>query len=532
MSQLPAINRTAGARGSRRMAVVLRAWLGLSFVIAASAQVDHMRRGVEFLEKGESASALAELQQAGRLRPYNGELQNLIGIALSQLNRLDEANEHYSAAIRLKPMLATARKNLGFNYMRLKQYAAASTELRAALTLDPNDRFAQYYAGMVELATSHSAEALNHFARCRDLIANDLPTSFEAAMASLRLNRTKDALELIAPVEAKLTEKQVYDLAVQLAFQHEYPAAIERFRRLSTSDPRSWTARFNLAVALIQAQHPGDAIPLLEQVAAERPTDASVLSLLGSAREAAGDTARALDAYQRALAADPESSDRYLDYTRLLMELDRYDESSQLLLDGLKFVKDSYALQMRLGSVRMTTGDYERARAAFAAALQEHPEIPLAYVAMARSYFKQGRDAEAVKVLAEAHEKLPPDFLLEYYLGLELSRVDRNAEAATAFERSIGLNANVAEPHYELGRLYLRLDRLKEASAQLLRVIELAPGHANAYYQLSRIYGKLGATEKAHAMAERTRQLKQQQREDGLSAQRKRLEAFQPVAQP
>ena len=510
----------------------MRVFAGLVFTLAAWAQADHMRRGVEFLKQGDPAQALTELRQAARTQPDNGELQNLMGIASSQLSRFDEANEHYRAAIRLNPSLATAHRNLGFNYLTLKQYPAAMTELRAALAIDPNDRFAHYYMGMAELAADHVTEALDHLARCRDLVANDPPTSFNAAMASLRLNRTQDALDLVAPVEVHLTEKQVYDLAVQLAARQQYPAAIERFRRLSARDPRSWTARYNLAAALIQSGQPSDAIPLLEQVAAERPAEAPVLSLLGSAREAAGDTAKALEAYQRALAADPESSDRYLDYTRLLMELDRYDESSQLLLDGLKFVKDSYALQMRLGSVRLTTGNYEQARAAFGAALKEHPELPLAYIAIARSYFKEGRDADAVRVLAQAHEKLSPDFLLEYYYGLELSRLDRGEEAAAAFERSVRLNPDVAEPRYELGRLYVRLNRLEEARGQLERVIELAPGHANAYYQLSRIYTKLGATEKAHVMAERTRQLKQEQREAGLSAQRKRLETFQPVQEP
>ena len=501
----------------------------LCFCALSLAQTESLRRGVELFREGDYQAALDEFQQAGRLHPNNAAIQNFIGIALTKLDRVQEANEHYKMATRLSPSLAAPHKNLGFNYLTLRQYDSAEKEIKAALAIDPNDHFLHYYAGMVYLATGRDAEALEHLDRSKELLANDAVTSFEAAKACLRQNRIDDALKLIAPVAGQLTTKQEYDLAVLLASRQLYPQAIERFRRLVARDPQSWGNRYNLAVVLLSAKQTAEASSLLEALAGEHPDDANLFSLLGSAYEAGEDLPRALEAYQKAVKADPENPNRYLDYTRLLLDLDRFDESSQFILDGLKVVKDSYALKMRLGTVRLMTGKYEEARKAFGEAVQEHPEIPLAHIAMARSYFKEGRDADAVKVLEAAHEKLTPDFMLEYYYGLELSRLDRNAEAAAALERSVHLDSGVAEPHYELGRLYVRLNRTEAARSEFERVIQLAPQHANAYYQLSRIYMALGETDKARALAARTRALKQSQREEGLKAQRKRLDAFQPV---
>ena len=56
---------------------------------------------------------------------------------------------------------------------------------------------------------------------------------------------------------------------------------------------------------------------------------------LGSAFEMQEKMPEALEAYRAAAVADPSNPDRTLDYTRLLMDMDRYDEAIQFIQSGM-----------------------------------------------------------------------------------------------------------------------------------------------------------------------------------------------------
>lgn len=504
------------------------AFLLLAAWAAPQAPDPRLQKGLALFQQEHYTEAFVEFEAAARAHPGNAAIENVLGITATKLGRIEQANQHYRRAIRLDPKLAAAHKNLGFNLLNGKQYVEAETQLKTALTLDGADPFPHLYLAMLYLASGRDKDAIERLAPARALLVNEPAVACDMVKACVRAGRAAEGLALAADLEQKaaFSVSQEYELAALLYAKQLYPESVERFRRIAAAS-NSWGNRYNLAIALTAARQGAEAVKVVEALAAERPQDPNVLSLLGSAYEASDQPRQALDAYQRAVRADPENPDRYLDYSRLLMDLDRYDESEQFVREGLNAVRDTYALHMRLGSVQMMAARYDQARASFHEAIAAHPEIPLGYVALARTYFKEGQDEEAAKVLTAARAKLPPDFLLEYYTGLALSRVDRKAEAAAALEAAVRLNGAVPEPHYELGKVYFATDRIEAARAEFERTIQLAPAHANAHYQLSRIYTRLGQSEKAREMADKTRELKRLQREEGLRAQRARLKGLE-----
>jgi tetratricopeptide (TPR) repeat protein len=95
---------------------------------------------------------------------------------------------------------------------------------------------------------------------------------------------------------------------------------------------------------------------------------------------------QALEAYRAAIVADPSNPDRTLDYTRLLMDTDHYDEAIQVVQTGMGEAAATAPLQLRLGAIEMVKGDYAAAREAFQAALTTDPELDAAYVGLAQTY--------------------------------------------------------------------------------------------------------------------------------------------------
>lgn len=520
-------------RAFLRRGLVALAALFLLFGSFARAQEAHVQNGVNYLKQQQFAKALEEFQLAHSAHPDDATIDNLIGITETQLGHPEEANRWYKRAIDRRPDEAAPHRNLGHNYLMEKQYTTAEKELKAAERLDPQNPFAHYYLAQLYLETSRDADAVSQLQPAHALLENDPASLFLMAQACVRLGKEAEATDLIHSMEAsgKLGPSEEYKLGALLTSKRMYPEAAERFRVLVRLQPDSWQSKFDLAIALVNDNQLQEAIAVLSPLASQHLGDARPLTLLGALYEATDQLPKALDAYASAVQVDPENPDTYLDYTRLLMDLNRYGEAARIVEQGMKGTPDSYALHLRMGSIEMTQGQFQTARQSFEQAIAEHPEIALGYIALAEGYMRDGKDEQAVKVLSAARQKLPPDAMLEYLYGLTLSHLNRAQEAAAAFKRSIALNPRVAESHYELGKLDLQMGKEQEARTEFEQVLAIAPEHANAHFQLSRIYAHLGETKKSKEMAAATQALLQKQRQAALQAQKKRLGSFQKVPQ-
>jgi tetratricopeptide (TPR) repeat protein len=235
-----------------------------------------------------------------------------------------------------------------------------------------------------------------------------------------------------------------------------------------------------------------------------------------------------LEAYRAAAVADPSNPDRTLDYTRLLMDMDRYDEAIEFIQSGVTGTAATSPVKLRLGAVEMIKGDYAAARDAFNAALADNPELDAGYVGLAQTYARQGNDAEAIRILEAARSRRPGRYLLEYYFGLLASRLGREDEAIVALERAAQLEPASPDPSFELGKIYASKQDWPDARKAFEHVVGLNPRFAAAHYQLSQVYAHLGLHAESQREAQETRSLVNIQREEVLRKQRERAGGFQP----
>jgi tetratricopeptide (TPR) repeat protein len=514
-----------------RIRTVASAFLLIALASSLHAQPTALDDGVRLVREGHFDQALVKLEEAHRLAPRDPIIENLLGIAETQLGHIDEAASHYRNAIRLDPGQAAPYRNLGFNLLTAKKYASAESELREASRLNPNDPFAHYYLFRLALATNHDADALDQAAHSGNLIENDSDADAGLIEAEVRMGRIDEASSRINSMETanQLSSVREYAIAVLLSRHAFYGQAVHCFQRIASLDP-SWESRYNLALALLYGGQFAEASALLTTLHNERPANADILSFLGSAFEMQQKMSEAMEAYRAAALADPSNPDRTLDYTRLLMDMDRYDEAIQFIQSGMSETAATSPLQLRLGAVEMIKGDYAAARDAFNAALAENPELDAAYVGLAQTYARQGNDIEAIRILQAARSKRPGRYLLEYYFGLLASRLGRENEAIVALERAEQLEPKSPDPSFELGKLYGSKEDWPRARKAFEHVVELNPKFAPAHYQLSHVYAHLGLQSAAEQEAQQTHTLMNIQRDEALRKQREQAGSFQPQA--
>jgi len=491
------------------------------------AQDAALNQGVELIREGHFEQALPKLEEAHRLAPRNPTIENLLGIIETKLGHVDVANGHYRAAIALDPSQPAPHRNLGFNLLTAKNFSAAAPELREASRLDPKEPFAHYYLLCLALATGRDADAMEQAPPAGRLIDNDAEIAAQLAEAEIRTGQVDAAMALIARFEesGQLLPQREYRIAVLLAQRSFYSQAVNCFRRIASANP-AWQNRFNLALALLYDKKADEAATILTALHAETPNNSDILTFLGSADEMLEKMPEALEAYRAAAAADSSNPDRMLDYTRLLMDSDHYDEAIQVIRSGMGNSSSAVPLQVRLGAIEMIKGDYQAARNAFRAALEADPDLDVAYVGLAQTYAREANDAEALRVLESARAGHPGHYLLEYHFGMMASRLGREQQAETALDHAAQLQPASPEPYFELGKLYESRQDWTQARDAFLHVVELNPQFAPAHYQLSRVYARLGLSTQASQQAQLTQSLVNDQRVDALRKQRERDGSF------
>lgn len=101
-------------RGAHRLAAPVAA-LAIGAAAAACATVEAgrlYRSGTGALDRGDAATAVAELEQAAAIAPEVSAIQNHLGIAYERVGRSDDALRAYERAVELDCDNQAARHNL------------------------------------------------------------------------------------------------------------------------------------------------------------------------------------------------------------------------------------------------------------------------------------------------------------------------------------------------------------------------------------------------------------------------------------
>lgn len=105
--------------------------------------VAHMNLGAILLSRLDPQEAVTELRAAARLDPKLPEALNMLGLALSTLNRNVEAIPEFEKALRVRPDYPAARFNLATALAKTGKIEEAIAILRQVLAANPDDAYAK-----------------------------------------------------------------------------------------------------------------------------------------------------------------------------------------------------------------------------------------------------------------------------------------------------------------------------------------------------------------------------------------------------
>ena len=277
-----------------------------------------------------------------------------------------------------------------------------------------------------------------------------------------------------------------------------YDAAADAWRRArdlqdpaSTGSPphnievrlRAYATLGLARVALVQGKA-GDAVALLQPLAADAPRFSAALRLLAEGLRATGREAEAAAAVSRAGRLPP------------------FAPYADPVMDGLARESRNATLLLRVASeadlaVNLPWSEYLTRRA-----LEFEPDNPEAIAKMARLHRAAGRNEEALALFERYHRMVPGDFQVLAQIATSLSALGRFQEAEGYFEQALR-GVDDAVTHFNVGLLMARTGRPDQAAAAYGRALDRDPMFSDARANLATVFARQGRLDLAVRELER-----------------------------
>jgi arylsulfatase A-like enzyme/Flp pilus assembly protein TadD len=231
--------------------------------------------------------------------------------------------------------------------------------------------------------------------------------------------------------------------AMRLYRRGDTERALPIFLRLSQGQTYSFNVQYFLGRSLLDQHRPREGAEALDRARELVPESGPVYTYLARAWSEAGQPDRALEALDRGSKALPRNADLLRERARLLLQ----------------------------------RGDAAGARRAVDRALALRPRDALARALLSSCLLTTGELERAVTEAREATRLDPRATETWNALGIALGAVGREPEAATAFEKSLALEADQPDALFYLAAIDLRAGRAREALPRLEALERKVPSY-------------------------------------------------------
>lgn len=256
------------------------------------------------------------------------------------------------------------------------------------------------------------------------------------------------------------------------------------------------------------ARAPEDQIRLYEAGLESDPSSALLHNHLGAALARAGQPARALAAFDRAIALAPGYAAPHTNRGLVLKQEKRWKEAEEALRTAIALEPKSATPHVALARLLDRVGNIVEAVNELERAVEADPCQADALMTLADFYF-ESYDLRAARRTAERLLEVEPDHVAALNLIGLIQLVPRDYEEAEAtFLRALTAKPDDAETLSNLALALYGQGQKEAAIGVLQRVIAREPDHANAHLYLGRIYLAEKRADEAAAALQRAAELR------------------------
>ncbi len=475
-------------------------------------------RGLQAETDGNAEEAIDLYQRAAKLDPSSGEIPAAIARVYVGQNRPREALAAAESALKIDPQTVEAHRILGTIYaaysqtegmgrtaadrLAEKDFAGrALTHLEAVLNARGNLASPELLLtlGRLYVKTSQFDKAIALLVRFNEMEPDFLDGVALLSDAYTKAGRLDDAIKLLGRGAER--EPSLYPpLATALENAGRWKEAADTWAKASKEGVNSTDMRRRWAVALLNAQRPGDAgkaRELLQQAVKSDPKDIRALYLLVQAQRQLNEYGAAEATARQLIAADPTGpSGPYA-----LAQIYEQRHEPRKVVDTLQPVVDRVTpadaatkgmditpLLLHLSLAYVDLGQPDRAIAMLERAKQAGADNATVDVALVQAHIAARRYGDAVEVAAKARADHPDDVRLARLEAEALRQTGQMDRGVAILERVRDAHPDDSANYVALAQLLLAGERLQQAASVMQDARTRFPDDLSIQFEQGAVY--------------------------------------------
>lgn len=439
--------------------------------------VEHFVNGSVAESKGDFSGAVLEYQDALRLDPSGG-----IYFALAKnylyLNKLSLALQNAKEAVRFDSSVADYYDLLADIYSAAHQPDSAAHVLEKLIDIDSTKINAHYKLARI-YENGRPLKAISIYEKLTRLIGPEWNVLIRVSELYQRLgqnDKAADALEELLHIDPSnvALQKLLMDFYQKA---ENYEAALEIIDDILALTPDDLDARERKAKLLIDKGEWDAAAKEYSHILEKTDIPLDIKIRIGAAY------------FNRSL-----TDSSLLPIAREFFE---------------KLAKDTtdWQVEMYLGAVELTGKNDSLAIQHFQKVTELANWNVEAWIRLGGLYFDNRKYDEAIKVMNEAIESFPKDFVINLILGLSLAQKEKHEEASRYLKIAVDLNPTDLSALSAYGYTLNQLKESDEAIKYMNRALDIDPDNVNLLGTLGLIYDSREDWERCDSVYERALEL-------------------------
>jgi tetratricopeptide (TPR) repeat protein len=429
--------------------------------------LEHIMDGQLYLDQGDFAMAIVELQEAQRLEPNVSSIYISLAECYWNLNKPERSMEYLETAIEIEPDNFTTREVMAEQLFRLQDFPKSEEQYKILLELNPKSEDYIFALGDLAKIQKKYDQAIEYYKTIYEMYDNNIQALELSADLTHRLEKYKEAGELYRKL-LKVDSLNVNylgayaDINVQL---NKPEKAIELVKKIITIEGTSIESFIQLGVLYNDLEKDNEAIKIFQEVLKQDSTHAAGLHFLSTSYRENEEYEKAQVYADKMTIAYPENPQGSINSALIALEQDDSEKAINILSPIAAEFPEEYSVHYLLGM------SYN---------LLESYKMAAVYLDNARQIAPHSRNT--LHLLAIVNDNLNNWTITD---GIYQQLIMTDSTDAQAFN-------NYAYSLIERG------EKVELSKKYSRRAIELAPDQAAYLDTYGWILFKMGDTKKAH----------------------------------
>jgi tetratricopeptide (TPR) repeat protein len=446
------------------------------------------------MEARRGERAQAQLRQAIRMEPREPEAYLLLTQLLVDARAYARAERVAEQLARALPGEVSGYRRLGLALTERGDAALAGRMLARALARDPGDEELLSALARLHEKAGRLSEAEECLARALERAPDDTALLEGAGRLALRQGSSVRARAYFDRLLAQTDEPELFvEVALRFLAINDAAAAVEVLDRARSGGTASPRVAFSAGLVHERLRHFEQAAAAYAEVAAESPLAADARTRRAICLSQAGAHAQALSVFGEALAERPEDAELWVQRARALERAGEPERAMATLREASERLLTPELLEA-LATTYKRQGRAAEALGLLKDAIARGPREPAPRYVLATVLFQQG-DAEGALAWMRSVLQVEPDHAAALnFIGYLLAQRGRDfAEAERLVRRALTLRPDTGSFLDSLGWIRFRRGDYPGAVRVLGRAVELEPDEpvilehlGDAYQRVSR----------------------------------------------